>query len=120
MTLFPNSAGHFVTMDIASGGEHLRRKSPSRPLQPPQLSCNADWGTGHLLPAVGTIAHTTEHCTKRSHRNRFDACMAPALASARVWSAAAVPEWAVAPVGAAEAAVPGWAVALELVRRAQP
>merc|ERR550525_2111461 len=101
MTLSRNSDGRFVSTDIASGVKHSRKKLPSRPLQPPQLSCNADWGTGHLLPAVGTIARTTEHCTKRSHRNRFDACMAPAQALAPVWAVVSVPEWAAAPVWAA-------------------
>merc|ERR1719245_473488 len=110
MTISPTSASRFVTMAVASGGEHSRRKSPSQPLQPPQHSCSADWGSGHLLPAAGTIAHTTEHCTKGSHRNRFDACMAPALALAPVLALVWVPEWAVAPVWAA---VPGWALALE-------
>jgi len=77
----------------ASGGGDTRRNSaPSRPPQPPQLSCIADWGTGLLLPAVGTIGRTMDHCTRRSRCNQFGACMALALAlaSALVW--AAVPE----------------------------
>merc|ERR1719189_1292666 len=117
MTISQTCASRFVTMDIASGGEHSRKKSPSQPLQPPQHSCNADWGTGHLLPAVGTIARTTEHCTKGSHRSRFDACTAPALVLAPALAPVWVPEWAVALVWAA---MPGWAVALELVRRGEP
>merc|ERR1719203_695850 len=107
MTLSPNSAGRFVTMNITSGGEASRKKSPSsRSPQPPQ--CNAEWGIGQLLPAAGTIAHTNDHCTKRSHCNRFDECttLGAAPASAPAWAAAS--EWAVASVGTA---APDWAAA---------
>merc|ERR1719277_1208506 len=79
------------TTSITSG-EASRRSSLSSGQQPPHLPwCIADWGSSQLLPAAGTIAHTTEGCTKRSHCNRFDACMTRAQAqvapkSAQVWA----------------------------------
>merc|ERR1719422_2252076 len=77
-------------------GEASRRSSPSSGLQPPHLSCTADWDRSQLIPAAGTIAQTMESCTKHSHCNRFDACMALWVALASAEATAPVPEWAVA------------------------
>jgi len=70
-----------------TSGEASRRNSPSSGQQLPHILCIADWGNGLLLPAAGTIAHTTAYYTKRSHCNRFDARMTQALAL--VWAAEA-------------------------------
>jgi len=106
------------TMGI-TGGEASRGGSPSSGQQPPHLACTADRGSSPLLPAAGTIARTTESCTKRSHCNRFDACMAPwvALASAPASSA---PAWAAVPESAEVLESVQPLSALEWVRRAEP
>merc|ERR1719336_95410 len=75
-----------------TSGEASRRNSPSSG-QLPHILCTADWGTGLLLPAAGTIAHTTDCYTKRSHCNRFDARMTQALALA--WAPKSAQVWAV-------------------------
>jgi len=87
-------------------------------MMPPQLSCTADWGSCQLLPAVGTIAQTKENCTKRSHCNRFDVCMALGAALVSVVVSAVASALVSAAVLESEAALESEAV-LELVRRAE-
>merc|ERR1719476_1210712 len=90
-----------VPETTSSGG--ARKRTPSQPLPVTPLSCNTDWGTGQLLPAVGTTAHPPKNCTKRSHCNRFDACMALRVALVSVPEWAVAPEWAPALVWATKA-----------------
>merc|ERR1719195_2592645 len=99
-----------------AGGLQVRAAWHSATMMPPQLSCTADWGNCQLLPAVGTIAHTKENCTKRLHCNRFDVCMALALVSALLSALVLALESAVVlESGAALVS----AAALESVRRAE-
>merc|ERR1719282_174752 len=85
---------------------------------PPQLSCTEEWGSCQLLPAVGTTAQTKENCTKRSHRNRSDVCMA--LGAALVSAVVSALVSAVVSAAVPESAVVLESVqALELVRRAE-
>jgi len=84
----------------------------------PELSCTADWGTGQLLPAVGTMAQTKENCTKRSHCNQFDVCMALGVALVSVLVSALASALVSAAVLESEAVLES-VQALELVRRAE-